>query len=74
MAGAGRFNQTGTQTVAGKAPAKSACTRRATAQRIGGPLRDQAVKQGYRLAYVVEDDGLIVLVLSAGKRENSVAC
>ena len=29
--------------------------------------------QGYRLVYIVEDEELIVLVLSVGKREDSAA-
>jgi mRNA interferase RelE/StbE len=31
------------------------------------------LKQGYRLVYLVEDDVLVVLVLSVGKREDSEA-
>ena len=31
------------------------------------------LKQGYRLVYMVEDDVLVVLVLSVGKREDSAA-
>ena len=31
------------------------------------------LKQGYRLVYTVEDDALVVLVLSVGKRANSAA-
>ena len=31
------------------------------------------LKQGYRLVYAVEDDELVVLVLSVGKRENNAA-
>lgn len=31
------------------------------------------LKQGYRLVYAVEDDELVVLVLSVGKRESNAA-
>ena len=31
------------------------------------------LKQGYRLVYMVEDDVLVVLVLSVGKREDNAA-
>ena len=85
MAGAGRLDQAGTQTAAGKTPAKPACTRRTTAPRIGScykwgkqglwasTRKIKLLKQGYRLVYAVEDGELVVLVLSVGKRANSVA-
>lgn len=64
IANAGRFHQSGTQTAAGKAPANPACSRYT-------PLHRELA--GCRLVYLVEDDALIVLVLSVGKREDNVA-
>jgi mRNA interferase RelE/StbE len=40
---------------------------------LAGCYKIKLLKQGYRLVYVVEDDELIVLVLSVGKREDSAA-
>ncbi len=40
---------------------------------LTGCYKIKLLKQGYRLVYMVEDDELIVLVLSVGKRESSVA-
>lgn len=40
---------------------------------LAGCYKIKLLKQGYRLVYMVEDDELIVLVLSVGKRESSVA-
>jgi len=40
---------------------------------LAGCYKSQLLKQRYRLVYVVEDDELVVLVLSVGKRANSVA-
>jgi len=40
---------------------------------LAGCYKIKLLKQGYRLVYVVEDDELVVLVLSVGKRANSVA-
>ena len=38
-----------------------------------GCYKIKLLKQGYRLVYIVEDDDLVVLVLSVGKREDSAA-
>ena len=38
---------------------------------LAGCYKIKLLKQGYRLVYIVEDDALVVLVLSVGKRENS---
>ena len=38
-----------------------------------GCYKIKLLKQGYRLVYMVEDDELVVLVLSVGKREDSAA-
>ncbi|MDD5383960.1 MAG: type II toxin-antitoxin system RelE/ParE family toxin [Gallionella sp.] len=40
---------------------------------LAGCYKIKLLKQGYRLVYVAEDDELVVLVLSVGKRANSVA-
>lgn len=40
---------------------------------LAGCYKIKLLKQGYRLVYVVEDDELIVLVLSVGKREDNAA-
>lgn len=40
---------------------------------LAGCYKIKLLKQGYRLVYLVEDDVLIVLVLSVGKREDSEA-
>ena len=39
---------------------------------LAGCYKIKLLKQGYRLVYMVEDDALLVLVLSVGKREDSV--
>jgi len=39
--------------------------------RIGGLLQDQTAQARLPLVYVVEDDELVVLVLSVGKREDN---
>ena len=38
-----------------------------------GCYKIKLLKQGHRLVYVVEDDELVVLVLSVGKREDNAA-
>lgn len=40
---------------------------------LAGCYKIKLLKQGCRLVYVVEDDELVVLVLSVGKRENNAA-
>ena len=40
---------------------------------LAGCYKIKLLKQGYRLVYAVEDDELVVLVLSVGKRENNAA-
>ena len=40
---------------------------------LAGCYKIKLLKQGHRLVYVVEDDELVVLVLSVGKREDNVA-
>ena len=40
---------------------------------LAGCYKIKLLKQGYRLVYLVEDDVLVVLVLSVGKREDSEA-
>lgn len=40
---------------------------------LAGCYKIKLLKQGYRLVYMVEDDELVVLVLSVGKREDSTA-
>jgi mRNA interferase RelE/StbE len=40
---------------------------------LAGCYKVKLLKQGYRLVYVVENDELVVLVLSVGKREDNVA-
>lgn len=40
---------------------------------LAGCYKIKLLKHGYRLVYVVEDDELVVLVLSVGKRENNAA-
>jgi mRNA interferase RelE/StbE len=40
---------------------------------LAGCYKIKLLKQGFRLVYVVEDDELVVLVLSVGKREDSAA-
>jgi mRNA interferase RelE/StbE len=40
---------------------------------LDGCYKIKLLKQGYRLVYLVEDDVLVVLVLSVGKRENNAA-
>ena len=40
---------------------------------LAGCYKIKLLKQGYRLVYIVEDDELVVLVLSVGKREDSAA-
>ena len=40
---------------------------------LAGCYKIKLLKQGYRLVYVVENDELVVLVLSVGKREDSAA-
>ena len=40
---------------------------------LAGCYKIKLLKQGYRLVYLVEDDVLVVLVLSIGKREDSEA-
>jgi mRNA interferase RelE/StbE len=40
---------------------------------LAGCYKIKLLKHGYRLVYLVEDDVLVVLVLSVGKREDSEA-
>lgn len=40
---------------------------------LAGCYKIKLLKQGYRLVYMVEEDELVVLVLSVGKREDSMA-
>lgn len=40
---------------------------------LSGCYKIKLLKHGYRLVYMVEDDVLVVLVLSVGKREDSEA-
>jgi mRNA interferase RelE/StbE len=40
---------------------------------LAGCYKIKLLKQGYRLVYMVEDDVLVVLVLSVGKREDNAA-
>lgn len=40
---------------------------------LAGCYKIKLLKQGYRLVYLVENDVLVVLVLSVGKREDSEA-
>ena len=40
---------------------------------LAGCYKIKLLKQGYRLVYMVEDDVLVVLVLSVGKRADSTA-
>lgn len=40
---------------------------------LAGCYKIKLLKQGYRLVYIVEDDALVVLVLSVGKREDNAA-
>lgn len=40
---------------------------------LAGCYKIKLLKQGYRLVYMVEDDVLVVLVLSVGKRAESAA-
>ena len=40
---------------------------------LTGCYKIKLLKHGYRLVYLVEDDVLVVLVLSVGKREDSEA-
>lgn len=40
---------------------------------LAGCYKIKLLKQGCRLVYMVEDDELVVLVLSVGKREDSTA-
>lgn len=40
---------------------------------LAGCYKIKLLKHGYRLVYMVEDDVLVVLVLSVGKREDSEA-
>lgn len=40
---------------------------------LAGCYKIKLLKQGYRLVYMVENDELVVLVLSVGKRENNAA-
>jgi len=40
---------------------------------LAGCYKIKLLKQGYRLVYLVEDNVLVVLVLSVGKREDSEA-
>jgi mRNA interferase RelE/StbE len=40
---------------------------------LAGCYKIKLLKQGYRLVYMVEDDVLVVLVLSVGKRADSAA-
>ena len=40
---------------------------------LAGCYKIKLLKQGFRLVYIVEDEELIVLVLSVGKRENNAA-
>jgi len=40
---------------------------------LAGCYKIKLLKQGYRLVYTVEDDVLVVLVLSVGKRADSAA-
>jgi mRNA interferase RelE/StbE len=40
---------------------------------LAGCYKIKLLKQGCRLVYMVEDDELVVLVLSVGKREDSAA-
>lgn len=40
---------------------------------LAGCYKIKLLRQGCRLVYVVEDDELVVLVLSVGKREDSTA-
>jgi mRNA interferase RelE/StbE len=38
---------------------------------LAGCYKIKLLKQGYRFVYMVEDDELVVLVLSVGKREDN---
>ena len=40
---------------------------------LAGCYKIKLLKQGYRLVYMVEDDVLVVLVLSVGRREDNAA-
>lgn len=40
---------------------------------LAGCYKIKLLKQGYRLVYMVEDNELVVLVLSVGRREDSAA-
>jgi mRNA interferase RelE/StbE len=40
---------------------------------LAGCYKIKLLKQGYRLVYAVEDNELVVLALSVGKRENNAA-
>ena len=40
---------------------------------LAGCYKIKLLRQGYRLVYLVEDDVLVVLVLSVGKREDNAA-
>jgi mRNA interferase RelE/StbE len=40
---------------------------------LAGCYKIKLLKQGYRLVYMVEDDVLVVLVLSVGKRKDNAA-
>ena len=40
---------------------------------LAGCYKIKLLKQGHRLVYAVEDNELVVLVLSVGKRENNAA-
>lgn len=40
---------------------------------LAGCYKIKLLKQGYRLVYLVEEDVMVVLVLSVGKREDSEA-
>jgi mRNA interferase RelE/StbE len=40
---------------------------------LAGCYKIKLLKQGYRLVYMAEDGELVVLVLLAGKRQNSLA-
>lgn len=40
---------------------------------LAGCFMIKLIKRGYRLVYMVEEDVLLVLVLSVGKREDSAA-
>jgi len=73
MAGAGRFNQTGTQPLLSKRLQNPHVPGAQLHRELAGCYKIKLLRQGCRLVYMVEDDELVVLVLSVGKREDSAA-